>query len=78
MDGLRKFVFGALESLAGIGFLLVIVFSAIQGAVLGGFFGFIFGLIFGFIASVIIFGIIFLLIDINENLIKLVERNKLP
>lgn len=74
MEALRKFVFGALESLAGLGFILVIVFGAISGAMSAGFFGFIFGTLFGFIAAVIMFGVIFLLIDMNENLRRIAER----
>jgi hypothetical protein len=70
MDGLKKFVLNAVESLSGVGFVIVILYSAISGASSGGFFGFLGGIIIGFIAAIIIFGIIFLLMDINENIKK--------
>jgi hypothetical protein len=71
MDGIKKFVLNAVESLSGVGFMIIILYSAISGAVSGGFWGFLGGIIIGFISAIIIFGIIFLLIEINENLKKL-------
>ncbi len=73
MAKLRSFIVNSLEFLATIGFVLFVLGAAITGGQGGGFIGFIGGAIVGFFGGVITFGILFTLIEINQNIKKLVE-----
>ena len=68
MNNFRKFVLSGLETLAPLGFILLVIYIAFSVSSAWGIIGFLVGLVVGVITAVIVFGVIYTLIDISDSL----------